>query len=473
MSRSVPVLPSAGDPAWRHAPARLDQRQMRWLPFKPPYVPDLDDTLRALRSSAGLVLLEDGFPGRLRGGEIVVHPMDGRYLLDALLKEAQARPGRHLRGFVERTAEAIIGRAEVSGQGLLMRYRDTASTMVDGAPHLSALPQAYYAAGLARAARLLDRSDLATQADRFFLPLTVSTSRPDGLLYRTAHGPVPAIVPTTPRDYVLNGWLSVLVALDAYAGLRDSAVAHRFVRASAAALTRLLPLYDVPALRLSRYGLTGPVGFDITVEPLPSSVSFSRLQLTIPGEGKVPIAVARGGRWVPRVEAADVLELHADGAIVPQGARTRLSCILSRAPHPRPNRLAFTVRTSAPITVRTAAHMGRYDPLTSATLDRQRIILDERAIAPGRRRIEVDLPYDRLDLFAYPTNFTRGLPGERVNVYHGTHIVRLRQLAERLSMPALADWADRWASYAEDWPSDPLLAGGICRTPEGEWRRTE
>lgn len=463
-------LPPFHDPRWLVAPRFGTETPTSYLPFAPPFVPSTGGRLRWLRRQTRLILLADGFPGRLRDGHVLVHPLDGRYLLEALLAEQIERPRRRLHEVIARTAGAVVGRAEPLGDALLLRYVDTASSMAAGRPHGSGLAQAYYAAALARAAAVLGDEGLARSADRFFGALLVPVEE-GGVLYRTGLDVVPAMVPTRPRDLVLNGWLSSLVAIHAYAELRDSGPARDLFRASLRTLLRLLPNYDVPDLHLSRYGLTGPILLRLGLGAPPEGVRVSRLRVAIPGEGEYPLPSLSGSRWVARTYPQDAaVEVGPNGreTLVPRARGLRAVAILSRAPYPRRNRLRFHIRSPRQMSVTLTAHVGRYDPQTSATVDRSWVALGSVDLERGVCDVDFELPYEKIAHFAYPTNFTRGGPGGHVNTYHGTHIVRLRQLAAISGVRELDEWADRWLRYTKRWSRHPAYADGVCWTPEGK-----
>lgn len=465
------ALPPATDPRWRVAPRLRSEEPTRYLPATAALAAATGGRLRWLTSTTRIVMLADGFPARLRDGRILVHPLDGRYLLEALLAEQADRPRRRLLDAIRRTGHALVGRGEPLGDALAIRYVDTASAMAEGRDHLAALAQAYYAVALTRAAILLEDRGLQRAADRFFEALRIPTDE-GGVLYRSGHGTAFALVPTRPRDLILNGWLSTLVSLHDYAELRDSEPARRLLRSSLRTLVRLLPLYDARTLHLSRYGLTGPLVMRLAFSgPRAAGVRISRLRVAIPGEGEIALPSRHGGRWTPRAypEDADVRRARArTETLVPHGRGLRMSAVLSRAPYPRENRLRFHVRTPIDLEITLTAHIGRYDPMSSATLERSWVVLCTTAIPRGSRDVDLALPYGPIDLFAYPTNFTRGGPGRKVNTYHGTHIVRLRALAERLGAPQLRAWSDRWLRDTRLWTRHPSYADGICWTPEGE-----
>lgn len=470
-TRATFALPDATDPRWKIAPRHSSQQPTAYLPITAQLASATNRRLRWLTDTTKVVMLADGFPGRLRDGHILVHPLDGRYLLEALMAEQAGNPRRRLHAAIARTAHAIVGRAEPLGNALVMRYVDTASSMAGGRTHISALAQAYYATALTRASRLLGDDEIQGAADRFFQALGIPVEE-GGTLYRTGRDIAFALVPTRPPELVLNGWLSTLVSLHDYAELRDSDAARRLLRSSLLTLRRFLPLYDVPDLHLSRYGLTGPLLLRLGFSGGPGAgVRISRLRVAIPGQGEIALPSRAGGRWTPRAypEDAAVERGRSGGEILlPHGRGLRLIAVLSRAAFPRPNRLRFHVRAHRDMSIVVTAHIGRYDPMTSATLERAWVELATVAVPRGSHDVDVALPYRPIDLFAYPTNFTRGGAGRKVNTYHGTHIIRLRTLAEATGFADLRAWSDRWLRYTRQWQRHSAYADGICWTPEGD-----
>jgi hypothetical protein len=114
------------------------------------------------------------------------------------------------------------------------------------------------------------------------------------------------------------------------------------------------------------------------------------------------------------------------------------------------------------------AFIGSYAPLTSSTVSRRWVELANIDLAAGTRQVSIALPYEPIDLFSYPTNFGRRYGGRHLNTYHGTHIVRLRELAAMTGNRTLRSWAWRWRDYVDEWPSMAAYEGLACWTPEGE-----
>jgi hypothetical protein len=114
------------------------------------------------------------------------------------------------------------------------------------------------------------------------------------------------------------------------------------------------------------------------------------------------------------------------------------------------------------------AFIGSYAPLKSTTVGREWVDLGTTEVEAGTGEVRLRLPYEPIDLFSYPTNFARRYAGKHLNTYHGTHIVRLHQLATLTGNRALRKWERRWRAYVDEWPQVPAYESFGCWTPEGD-----
>jgi hypothetical protein len=459
-------LPWRSDRGWRRAPRAGSSEEVAYQPMRPPHAPQPSGALDWFKGDGEIVLLQDGYPARLADGVVHVHPMHGRYVLQDLLERYEVDQSEELGEAILGVTRAIVGRAEPHGRALHMWYEGAvASGLIGGRRHISGLPQAYYAALLARVASTLG-ANVAGDADRFFEPLVTSTSA-GGVMYDGSPGPSLAMIPMQPRDWILNGWLSMLVSACHYADARASTAARDLVHANVKTLTEVLPAYDSPEQLLSRYMLPGMLLLRIRFAPRPDALEVRSLRVIIPDEpGAIPIPLHDASGWVPRILPPDAIRRR-DGAIVPTAESLRMVALLSRAPFPRPNQLAFEVASEHSVRLSIAAHIGSYDPFRSSTAAREWVELGTVTTAPGSTGVHFSLPYEPINLFSYPTNFARRYHGRPQNTYHATHIVRLRELAEWTENPTLRHWAHLWRSYVERWPTVNAYAGLGCWTPEG------
>lgn len=312
--------------------------------------------------------------------------------------------------------------------------------------HYSGLTQAYYAAALLSVARITGEARFRDAADRVFRSLLIPADR-GGVLYPGVLGPSIAEVPQRPNGFVLNGWETALVSVHQYAEVTGSHEASELFRTSAAEMARLLPLYDAPGLRNSRYALSGFVYARLLVDP---GVRLSDIRLRIPGQGSFPVQDVLGSRWQNGVFPGD---LTTDG--VASTGTVRFNLVLSRSSFPEENSLSVTVPAGTRVEFQVRALT--YDPLASSARQQGWVSIGEQIAGEGETSFTI--PWDAADLAAYPTNFAKKLGGGQTNVYHPLHIQRLRELAAMSGNPTFAEWADRWQGYICEWSSMPIYAG--------------
>lgn len=423
----------------------------------PPFQPPLSGRLVWLTAAVRIRPGPDGYPERWRNDRWLCHPMDGRYLIDDYVDSYDERRSSELARAVERVAMASLRRMSEFQGALVFWYEPHVAVRRAGNRRTySGLTQAYYARSFANAARICGSRPLASAADRCFDSILIPAPS-GGVLYDRPEGIAIAQVPSAPRDLVLNGWLSSLVALHEYGRLRHRADAHRLVERSAAYLVQLLPLYDVPRYRTSRYALTGVLRAELRLSPKPARTSIHSASIDVPDEGRFELLLGDRGHWESHLWPS-----HVAGERYPvevRGSTVRANLVLSRVGHPARHRVDIDLEVSEATECTLYAHLGRYDPSRASAVDRTWSPIERRSLAPGRTRLTFELPSRALDLVAAPTNFGKVIGDREVNSYHPIHVRRLRQLAERLQMRELDAWAAKWAGYMSDRSRMPLYRG--------------
>jgi hypothetical protein len=397
------------------------------------------------------VFLADGYPGRrLEGDTLVAHPIYGVYVLNDYTTQLRLSVDNDeqasLRTAIRMVADSAIARMEEVGQtdalgfyyepdwGLGARITER---------HYSGLTQAYYALALERVAQVLDDPLYSDAARRVYASLLVPASD-GGVMIPSATGPAFAELPSEPESYVLNGWLSVLSTMINYGETVQDPSVIETVASSADRLVELLPLYDVPALANSRYGLTGFV--TVRVRASESGVAVKTVTLDI-NEGEpidVPATDGEEGRW-----STYRFEEDFDGGML-RGSSFRANLVLSMVAFPETNELSLELGAEAGTAeFELEAQVGRYDPAWTGPIDRGWEVISDGVVEGNR--VTFELEWEKLGPVIYPTNFAKDIDGESANVYHLIHVNRLRTLAEALSMPELSVWADQWEAAVCDW----------------------
>lgn len=435
-----------------------DTSRIETAPLLPPFTPAWE----RMRSYYRLTTLPDGFPGRREtDGSVTPHPIYGTYVINDYAKQYVRNPTTELRDAITVVAHAAIDRMEPIEDGLAFYYEPEhfqVSRQLER--HYSGLTQAYYAVALQRAFLATQDPRIGDAARSTFRSLRIPAPR-GGVLYEWEGGVAIAEVPSRPKDMILNGWLSILQSIGEFADLSGDPDAKSLLSASTETLASLLPLYDVPELANSRYGLTGPMYARVKFGRRAHDVVLKDLQLSIPNEGELPIPLEPGrNRWLSGLTHPDEdLDRSVREAVRLRRAAIRLNVVISLLSHPDSNRVVLDLETKHEMPIALWANVGSYDPHVSGPVNRRWIEVDHTKVPAGRHRVALQLPLDAVHLAAYPTNFTKKIGGHPTNVYHLIHIKRLRELHRRLDIGALAEWADRWEDYALSWASRRTYRG--------------
>ncbi len=421
-----------------------------------PSMPPLSADLLKLQDYYKFRFLPDGYPGKLEGGTVTAQPIYGRYVIADYLRQYNANPTPVLKAAILKVAHAAIDRMEPLKDALVFWYPPEMHVSRQPEKHYSGLTQAYYAEVLYQAYQATGDESLKTASDQSFRGLLIPQAD-GGVYYEWEDGVALAEVPTSPRDLILNGWLSILVSVHHYAELTGSSQARDLFDRSAATVARLLPLYDDAALHNSRYNLTGPLSLRLEFDGSLDGIQVDDLRVDIPKEGVYPVPVQSATRWEYWVNPDTATATNT--GFNPRKSKVLVNVVLSRLPYPTENVIRFAIDSPRATSVTLSAYVGKYDPLTSEQNGETWQPVKTVQVPAGHTEVDVSLPWDKADLISYPTNFIKKISGKKTNVYHVIHILRLRTLAEWVGNPVFTTWADKWQAYVCDWSTMPLYKG--------------
>lgn len=208
-------------------------------------MPPLSADLLKLQDYYKFRFLPDGYPGKVDGGTVVAQPIYGRYVIADYLRQYRQDPSPDLRAAILKVAHAAIDRMEPLKDALVFWYPEELQISRQPEKHYSGLTQAYYAEILFGAYQATGDESLRAASEKSFRSLLIPREE-GGVYYAWEDGVALAEVPTSPRDLILNGWLSILAAVHHYADLTGSAEASDLFARSSATVAKLLPLYDDP-----------------------------------------------------------------------------------------------------------------------------------------------------------------------------------------------------------------------------------
>jgi hypothetical protein len=360
----------------------------------------------------------DGYPGKLQDdGSIWEHPIYPIYVLNDYLLQYQEKPTDELREALKVVSHAAVKRMQAH-EGALVFWYEPGNGARLFKKHYSALTQGYYADTLWQVGELLEDESLLEASRKSFLALTIPHDK-GGVLFRDKNGVSIAEVPQEPNSYILNGWQSALVSAWKYYELSGDPIAQDLVIESSKTMKKLLPLYDAPDGKNSRYGLTGFTYLRTTNSDL------KNFSVSIPTEGEFYLTNYES-RWANhRVN------------------KRQVNLVVSKASYPDP--IVVSIEVDSPTKVE--LFVGDYDPLSSSPVNEKWVEIGSvDSTSPT-----LVIPWELVDRIVYPTNFLKVIDGKNTNVYHSIHINRLAELQSITSDPEFGLWSDKWAGYLCSW----------------------
>jgi hypothetical protein len=285
-----------------------------------------------------LDFLPDGYPGRRTDEGTVPHPIYGSYLIAEYLSAYRRSGSKEMLDAACRMADVALSRMDRVGEMTVFTYRPEWKLDSTTQPYVSGLTQSHYLHQLAELHDITGIARYSEAAQSIFKSLTTSVES-GGVLAKTSRGVVIEESPHSPRDIVLNGWLTAIRNIRRYEARTGSKAAQDLVNANLKTLSRLLPLYDVPALANTRYRIRGFAYVRLRFEST-DGVILQDASLDIPGESTHPVRPDYLDRWHSGFMRG--VEPIADGlqVIAPQ---VQLNLVLSLLSAPEPNRLSMRI----------------------------------------------------------------------------------------------------------------------------------
>jgi len=397
--------------------------------------------------------LEDGFPAQKRNdGTIYEHPLYPIYIAEEYFRQNTRHPDPALVEAAKLVIDAALKRVQPLGDALVFWYGANAGVKRAAHRHYSALTQAYYVATLARLNDLLGQgSDYGKLSQRFAESLAIPTSL-GGVMQVRLQGKGIEELPLAMPELVLNGWVSALSKLTPWPALLRQAGLATFLDENLDLLEYLLPRYDVPKLKNSRYSLSGYVYLRLVASGRARIMLRDASCSWSPSE-KFPVGIGSDYRWANFLLGDDVVA-QPDGTFESRGNSVRANLVLSQLA--QENAFEFVASTSKPAEIRVEMTVGEYNPLSTIPASTKWIRLETVAGTAELRDYRVRIAAPHTDLIGYPTNFQKSFEGKKRNVYHPIHIRGLYQLYRYQDRKVFLDVAKRWTGYIADWKCHPL-----------------
>jgi hypothetical protein len=232
----------------------------------------------------------------------------------------------------------------------------------------------------------------------------------------------------------------------------DRLEAAPFINENLDALEYLLPRYDCPNYRNSRYSLSTPLYLRLRLLTSKSAIALQSLEFSLGDAMSFGLEDEGDTRWDDYVFKKDVASR--DGTRISfRSCTARFNVVASQ--FSTPNSVSFAMASPVFGRLVLEGYMGAYDPLTSAPVGGDWKRLGAVWLYRRLQKCRFAIPGSAMDLVGYPTNFAKVLDGRNQNVYHVTHIRRLEEISTYQDRAVFREYALKWRSYIEAWADDP------------------
>ena len=426
-----------------------------------PIMPPFGTSLERMRHYYKFKFLPDGYPAKFEDNEYFVHPSYGAYILKDYISQYHAKNSdkETLKDAIIKVADASISRMEsLNGEALAFFFPAEAINLSYKHRHYSGLTQGRYLDLLYNAYNITGIKRYKDASKKVFNSLCIPTGK-GGVLHKWDGGvSIEEVGDRRPHPFILNGWLTCLRQIHAYAKLSDSSEAYGLFNESVDSLAGILHLYDAEEVRNSRYALTGNQHYRFVFSPLAENIRIHKIELIISNESTFTIPVKdnvstnRSENFI--FEEDTVKDMR---PVTIKNNRMTMNLNVSRISYPDENILCAAIETPCELTLKVMSHSGRYNPLAKNQVDKKWQEITQIELDKGMNNIRV--PLSTNGAVVYPTNFTKKLFNKNYNVYHFTHIIALKDLYSVTGNKVLLDYANKWEAYTLEWPNMKLYKG--------------
>jgi hypothetical protein len=240
-------------------------------------------------------------------------------------------------------------------------------------------------------------------------------------------------------ESILNGWIDALLHVHDYARVADDAACEEFHLKNIDALVELLPTFDFPDARLSRYSNLCPYVFRVNFATPQKAIPRVRVEYLAATPGFSDFVIP--DLWIEQPPP----ECPYDNAIIRSGPDfVDLAVSIS-------GQFALRLQIDAECSS-ISFDPGSFDEASTvpARSLKRRFVAPAKAFDGNTTSFYVD-PAKHGLIPGCPTNFMKK---GRENFYHSYHITSLYELAlttrDFRQRKILTDYASRWLSYMED-----------------------
>ena len=404
---------------------------------------------------------KDGCPKKRVGNKLIFHPLYPTYLIFDYIRVFEKTGEEKYLTYAKEIVNLAWKYSSKLKDSSVFYYEPKSKLTIIRNRFYSALTQASWISALCKIERISPGS-YASRIRGLYNSLLIEI-KDGGVLKKTKAGWITEEYPRDPALITLNGWITVLthliVNIDVLKNIdvKAGTSVRGFIDRNLDAMEPLIPLYDIPSLNNTRYQLAG-----VTRLKLLSDASIplrcQEFRVEIPGQGVFPGAISPGQFW-----SNYILSHHHVINYIKKETKKEIifNIVLSMASFPEKSMFKAKIYSERPQTLQIYLGAGDYDPRSTAlSASRWDLISGEIKLKRGLNDIAVKVPYDDLNLFAYPTNFNKRLDGKGsrgYNVYHSIHVKGLAQLYRYSKRKIFEKYSRLWLSYIPKWDNMPVL----------------
>ncbi len=407
-------------------------------------MPPLPEASKAVYESYRLEFLPDGYPGKRTEHGVVPHPIYGPYVIRDYVTLFRRTGERRYLDAAEKVAGAAIKRMDQIGDALVFYYTPESGLTKLAHKFYSGLTQSRYLGPLMDLYDLTEKEEYSRAAAAVAASFTIPVED-GGVVEQSPFGPTIEEYPQEVPSYVLNGWMTAVLSLYRYGKRAGSQKATRMADENLTTMIRLLPLYDYPALKNSRYQLSGSLLQRLVLKKR-NACRLDGFKVKI-GE-RIFQDREPGNRWRNYISPEHIAE---DGYA--SGKVLQFHTMLNRITYPKKNALQLQVICRKETKAAWKIAAGDYNPFRTSIQAKRWETITELDLRAGTNDVHLDMPWEKVPLIGYPTNFNRKIAGDKYNAYHYIHVAGLKKLFDLTERPELRDWYDKWRAYIHDWPS--------------------
>ena len=412
------------------------------------HLPSIPKDRSSIYKFYNLEFMPDGYPGKRVENKLYAHPMYGAYLLEDYIRECEKQNKRDYLKAAVKIADNVLTKMNFLKEfdALVFFYDKNNNSGYFEGKYFSGLAQARYLTPFAKLYKKTGNEKYKNAAERIFNSLKIPKYK-GGVLVETDFGILLEQQPYDIDTFILNGWTTIISQLLIYEELSGNKLAKDLAFENIKTLEKLLPLYDLSELSLSRYMLSGFI-YSKFIFSKSKTCKFHTYS-TIYNKNEFGLKKTNN-RWKNFIFSKDI---EIDGFSTNKTVRfNNVFNIVSKE-----QKIKTKIFCKEPVEVDFFIASGEYNPLLSAMETKSWLKINTYQLKKGNNDLLISFENKKIPLIGYPTNFIKKFECCHFNHYHWVHINNLKIITKKVNSPTLIYYKKKWESYTRMWCKDEKL----------------